>query len=136
MKRLFLSLMTLCLLSVLTASAYKKESLDIIVNGQSRNMVVFTPNTVNKNIPLMIVTHGMNQSPEYQFDGDKFYNLVDTAQFVVTYLRSDGSTWDIGGTKDQNFVTKTIDEMYSRYQIDKNRVYWSGFSIFESRLGV
>ena len=129
MKRLFLSLMTLCLLSVLTASAYKKESLDIIVNGQSRNMVVFTPNTVNKNIPLMIVTHGMNQSPEYQFDGDKFYNLVDTAQFVVTYLRSDGSTWDIGGTKDQNFVTKTIDEMYSRYQIDKNRVYWSGFSM-------
>ena len=111
MKRLFLSLMTLCLLSVLTASAYKKESLDIIVNGQSRNMVVFTPNTVNKNIPLMIVTHGMNQSPEYQFDGDKFYNLVDTAQFVVTYLRSDGSTWDIGGTKDQNFVTKTIDEI-------------------------
>ena len=129
MKRLFLSLLTLCLLSTLAASAYKKESLDIIVNGQSRNMVVFTPNTVNKNIPLMIVTHGMNQSPEYQFDGDKFYNLVDTAQFVVTYLRSDGSTWDIGGTKDQNFVTKTIDEMYSRYQIDKNRVYWSGFSM-------
>ena len=71
MKRLFLSLLTLCLLSTLAASAYKKESLDIIVNGQSRNMVVFTPNTVNKNIPLMIVTHGMNQSPEYQFDGDR-----------------------------------------------------------------
>ena len=113
----------------LTASAYKKESIDIQVNGQKRNMVVFTPNTTSSNMPLMIVTHGMNQSPEYQYDADKFYNLIDTAKFVVTYLRSDGSTWDIGGTKDQNFVLKSIDEMHTRYGIDTNRVYWSGFSM-------
>ncbi len=99
------------------------------VNGKQRDIVVFKPNTVSQNMPLMIVTHGMNQSPEYQYDGDKFYNLIDTEKFIAAYLRSDGSTWDIGGDNDMNFVIKAIDEMNSLYGIDKNRVYWSGFSM-------
>ena len=127
MKRLLLSLSLIIL--ALQASAYKKESVDINVNGQKRNMVVFTPNKLPAKSPLFIVTHGMNQNPEYQYDSDKMYEMIDTAKFVITYLRSDGSTWDTGGTKDQNFVIKTIDEMASRYDIDKDRVYWSGFSM-------
>ena len=127
MKRILLTL--IAMLSLVHASAYKKESIDINVGGQSRNMVVFTPNTTSANMPLMIVTHGMNQNPEYQYDSDKFYNLIDSEKFIVAYLRSDGSTWDIGGTKDQNFVLQTIDEMESRYGINTNRVYWSGFSM-------
>ena len=119
----------LILLATLQTSAYKKESVDITVNGQKRNMVVFSPNTLPAKSPLFIVTHGMNQSPEYQYDSDKMYEMIDTAKFVVTYLRSDGNTWDTGGTKDQNFVIKTIDEMSKRFDIDKDRVYWSGFSM-------
>ncbi len=92
-------------------------------------MVVFTPDVLPAKSPLFIVTHGMNQDPEYQYGSDKMYEMIDTAKFVITYLRSDGSTWDVGGTKDQNFVIKTIDEMASRYDIDKDRVYWSGFSM-------
>lgn len=126
MKRL---LLLFSLLLSLCSYAHKKESIDITVNGQKRSMVVFTPTTTQTNMPLMIVTHGMNQSPEYQYDSDKFYNLIDTAKFVVAYLRSDGSTWDIGGTKDQDFVLQTIDEMATRHGINKNRVYWSGFSM-------
>lgn len=128
MRSTFFSVV-LIFLSALQASAYKKQSIDINVNGQQRNMVVFTPNSLPDNSPLFIVTHGMNQSPEYQYDADKMYEMVDTAKFVVTYLRSDGSTWDVGGTKDQNFVIKTIDEMANRFNIDKDRVYWSGFSM-------
>ena len=116
---------------VLTALsyAYKKQSIDITVNGQKRNMVVFTPTTLPAKSPLFIVTHGMNQDPKYQYDSDKMYEMIDTAKFVITYLRSDGNTWDIGGTKDQDFVIKTIDEMATRFDIDKERVYWSGFSM-------
>ena len=128
MKR---SAITLFLLLIIAfqAFAYKKESVNINVNGQQRNMVVFTPNSLPPKSPLFIVTHGMNQDPEYQYGSDKMYEMIDTAKFVITYLRSDGSTWDTGGTKDQNFVIKTIDEMASRYDIDKDRVYWSGFSM-------
>ena len=92
-------------------------------------MVVFTPQKLPAKSPLFIVTHGMNQDPEYQYGSDKMYEMIDTAKFVITYLRSDGNTWDTGGTKDQDFVIKTIDEMADRYDIDKDRVYWSGFSM-------
>lgn len=119
----------LIFLSALQVSAYKKESINIKVDGKQRNMVVFTPNSLPAKSPLFIVTHGMNQDPEYQYGADKMYEMIDTAKFVITYLRSDGNTWDTGGSKDQNFVIKTIDEMASRYDIDKDRVYWSGFSM-------
>ena len=119
----------LILFSLSQVSAYEKQSININVNGQQRNMVVFTPNSLPAKSPLFIVTHGMNQDPEYQYGSDKMYEMIDTAKFVITYLRSDGNTWDTGGTKDQNFVIKTIDEMASRFDIDKDRVYWSGFSM-------
>ena len=128
MKRSFFSVF-LILLLVLQAYAYKKQSIDITVGGKQRNMVVFTPNSLPAKSPLFIVTHGMNQDPEYQYGSDKMYEMIDTAKFVITYLRSDGNTWDIGGTKDQNFVLQTIDEMATRYDINTNRVYWSGFSM-------
>lgn len=125
----FLLLLSLVAFVVLQASAYKKQSIDITVNNKQRNMIVFTPNKLPAKSPLFIVTHGMNQSPEYQLDGDKLYEMIDTAKFVVAYLRSDGNTWDVWGTGDQDFVSKTIDEMASRFDIDKERVYWSGFSM-------
>ena len=128
MRRLLL-LSFLTILSASQVSAYKKQSIDINVNGKQRNMVVFTPTKFPAKSPLFIVTHGMNQNPEYQYGSDKMYEMIDTAKFVIAYLRSDGNTWDIGGTKDQNFVIKTIDEMATRYDIDKERVYWSGFSM-------
>ena len=128
MKRLLLPVF-LILFLVLQTSAYQKQSINIDVNGKQRNMVVFTPNSLPAKSPLFIVTHGMNQDPEYQYGSDKMYEMIDTAKFVITYLRSDGTTWDTGGTKDQNFVIKTIDEMASRFDIDKDRVYWSGFSM-------
>ena len=53
----------LLLLLTLQASAYKQQSIDITVNGQKRNMVVFTPNELPAKSPLFIVTHGMNQDP-------------------------------------------------------------------------
>ena len=128
MRRLLL-LSFLTLLSASQVSAYKKQSIDINVNGKQRNMVVFTPTKFPAKSPLFIVTHGMNQDPEYQYGSDKMYEMIDTAKFVIAYLRSDGNTWDTGGTKDQNFVIKTIDEMATRFDIDKERVYWSGFSM-------
>ena len=108
----------LMLLVGMQASAYKKQSININVNNKQRNMVVFTPTTLPAKSPLLIVTHGMNQDPEYQYGSDKLYEMIDTAKFVVAYLRSDGSTWDTGGTNDQNFVLKTIDEM-STYELTR-----------------
>ena len=129
MKRLSLLFLFTLVVSLFTARAYKKESVDITVDGLKRNMIVYTPDNLTNGLPLMIITHGMNQSPEYQADGDKMYELIDKERFVVAYLRSDGSGWDVGGNKDLNFVDKSIDAMYDRYKINKARCYWSGFSM-------
>ncbi|MBQ6202542.1 MAG: hypothetical protein IJK46_00400 [Prevotella sp.] len=131
MKRslLFTFYISLLLLFAVQVHAYKQESINITVNGQQRNMVVFTPDVLPAKSPLFIVTHGMNQDPEYQYGSDKMYQLIDAEKFVIAYLRSNGNMWDTGGTNDQNFVIKTIDEMVTRFDIDKDRVYWSGFSM-------
>ena len=71
MNRSRFSLVLLLLLLTMQVWAYKQESINITVNGKSRNMVVFTPNTLPDKSPLMIVTHGMNQDPEYQFGADR-----------------------------------------------------------------
>ena len=128
MKRLVF-LFALMLYSLSQTFAYQQQSINITVNGKQRNMVVFTPNSLPAKSPLFIVTHGMNQDPEYQYGSDKMYQMIDTEKFVIAYLRSDGNTWDTGGSIDQNFVIKTIDEMATRYDIDRDRVYWSGFSM-------
>ncbi len=129
-SRLRFLILAVLLAGVCRVSAYKKTSIDINVDGRNRNIVVFTPNTLPENSPLMIVTHGMNQDPEYQSNADKMYELIDTAKFVVAYLRGIDKSWDMNdGGKDKNFVLKTIDEMASRYTIDTDRVYWSGFSM-------
>ena len=132
MKRLFTIL--LCTLAcVLSTHAYKKQRLTIQVNGANRQMDVFTPGNsttnVTKNLPLMIVTHGMNQSAGYQEDCDHMYELIDNEKFIIAYLEGIDKSWDTGGTRDRDFVFQTIDEMYTRFNINKNRVYWSGFSM-------
>lgn len=109
--------------------AYKSETLTVNVNGQNRSMLVYKPNSMAANLPLMVVTHGMNQNPEYQSEGDLFRDIVDSERFVVAYLRSNGNAWDIGGNGDANFVRSSIDKLSQQYQIDTNRVYWSGFSM-------
>lgn len=117
------------LLPALPAAAYVKTSVDIDVNGESRNMVVFAPDKAKGKMPLLIVTHGMNQNPEYQYENDRLYELVDDEKFVIAYLRSKGNTWDIGGDADKNFVLQSVEEMKHRYKIDAKRIYWSGFSM-------
>ena len=131
MKRslLFIFHLSLAFLFAMQVSAYKQESININVNGQQRRMVVFTPNELPAKSPLFIVTHGMNQSPEYQYGADRMYELIDTAKFVISYLAGINNTWETSGTRDLNFVSKTIDEMVTKYDIDKDRVYWSGFSM-------
>ena len=128
MKRL-ITLIFVALACVLSIHAYKQQNITIKVNGQNRNMIVYTPSTTAKNMPLMIVTHGMNQDAGYQASCDHMYELIDKEKFVIAYLNGIDRTWDTGGSRDRDFVSQTIDEMYDRFGINKNRVYWSGFSM-------
>ena len=129
MRKRFLLLLTFCTMSVLNAFSYEKDSLFINVNNVSRNFILFTPDNVEEELPLMIVTHGLNQNATYQYNGDCLWQLIDKEKFIVAYLNANGGQWDIGGSGEFDFINKTIDYIDNKYNIDRNRLYWSGFSM-------
>lgn len=102
---------------------------NLTVDGTSRNMQVYAPSGIEKNRPLIIQMHGMNQDASYQRNAAKWEPIADTARFVVVFPNGINKGWDLGGTKDLNFLKAIINDMYNRYGIDKKRVYVSGFSM-------
>lgn len=99
------------------------------VNGANRNMLVYAPSGIEKNRPLIIQMHGYNQDAAYQKNAAKWEPIADTARFVVVFPNGENKAWDTSGEKDLNFIKAIINEMNSKYGIDKNRVYVSGFSM-------
>ena len=102
---------------------------NIQVGTSTRTMIVYAPTNISTNRPLIINMHGYNQDAGFQKNAAKWENIADTAQFIVAFPNGINKSWDISGTNDVNFITTIIDTMYNRYQIDRNRVYLSGFSM-------
>lgn len=102
---------------------------NITVNGTVRNYVVYVPKNLGEQRPLLISCHGMNQDANYQKGMLKIETVADTAKFVTVFPNGIDHGWDIGGDRDINFMKALIDEMVSKYKIDPNRVYLSGFSM-------
>lgn len=105
------------------------QTQNLNVNGSSRNMMVYAPSNIEKDRPLIIQMHGMNQDAKYQHDAAKWEEIADTARFVVVFPNGENKAWDISGDKDVNFLKAIINEMNTKYGIDKKRVYVSGFSM-------
>lgn len=124
MKHYLLAILCLFSLTVMAEGSEK-----IVVNGKSRNMIVHVPEDTPQNAPLVISLHGFNQSAEYQRNTTAWDAVADTAKFVVVYPDAINSWWDVNGNDDLVFIEKIIDHMDTKYLIDRNRVYVTGFSL-------
>lgn len=111
----------------LAVSLNAAESIN--VNGANRSMIVYAPSNIEKNRPLIIQMHGMSQGADYQKNAAKWEPIADTARFVVVFPEGENKAWDISGDKDVNFLKAIINQMSTKYGINKNRVYVSGFSM-------
>lgn len=114
-------------MTLLCATSVAQETF--VSGGRNRTIIVYAPNDLPQNRPLLISMHGSNQDARYQKDQANYEAVADTAKFVVVYPDGENRSWDLGGMKDINFLLDIIDEMERRYAIDKNRVYLSGFSM-------
>ena len=112
------------------ATGWQQLSAETItVNGTVRNYIVYVPANLGENRPLLISCHGMNQDAAYQKGMLQIESVADTAKFVTVFPNGIDKGWDIGGDRDINYVKALIDAMVSKYKIDRNRVYLSGFSM-------
>lgn len=116
------------LLAAATAQAASFTSMNLTVDGKSRNMLVCAPSGLT-NPPVILQLHGMNQDAAYQQAQAKWETMVDTGKFIVVLPNGENKSWDISGTKDVNFMSAIIDEMVKKYGADRNRIYISGFSM-------
>lgn len=105
------------------------QQTTINVGGQSRSLFVYAPASLGQNRPLVISLHGLNQDINYQKNQAKWELVADTAKFVVVYPAGVNNSWDISGNRDIDFILAIIDNMATRFSIDRNRVYVSGFSM-------
>lgn len=118
------ALLLLALLALISAKAD-----DITVNGTRRNYQVYAPKNLGSKRPLLISCHGMNQDAAYQRNMLQIESVADTAKFVTVFPNGIDKSWDLGGDKDLNFMKAIIEEMVKKYDIDRNKIYLSGFSM-------
>ncbi len=124
MKKIIATLFV-ALLAIVPAAAQKT----ITVNGTARSFVEYVPANLGSKRPLLISCHGMNQDANYQKGMLKVETLADKEKFVTVFPEGINRGWDISGDRDINFILAIIDRMVADYDIDRNRVYLSGFSM-------
>lgn len=130
MKRLKFTALCVVLLFICFPATIKAYNLDNVqVGSTTRTMITYVPTNLPEGRPLLISMHGSNQDPTYQKDHCMMEEVADTAKFAVVFPTGINKNWDLSGNSDINFILAIIDNMVSRYKIDRNRVYLSGFSM-------
>ena len=117
----------LSLILVLTAKAQDYKTIK--VDGTDRYYLEYVPNNLGENRPLILALHGNGGHGSYHKSVMKVESVADTAKFVTVFPNGIDRTWDIGGDKDLHFMQALIDEMHEKYNIDRNRVYITGWSM-------
>ncbi len=130
MNKLTLIVRLLVLIGFLLISANVKAQIeDLQVGTLIRKMLVYAPSDIEPNRPLLLSLHGMNQDINYQQNMTRWETIAKANNFVVVYPGGINNSWSLSGTRDIDFILAIIDEMVNRYEIDRNRVYLSGFSM-------
>ena len=134
-------LCVLCLLFALcgnTTASKADKSMNIVVNGETRQYWLYVPNNAKANCPLVVSLHGASghstdRSPFRTDVADREGCIVVYPQGNPIYFPVFGGTvtgWDASGEEngDVNFLKAVIEDVAKRYTIDRNRIYCCGFS--------
>lgn len=117
------------LLMVLCLQMAAQTWEDVKVGTSTRKTLTYVPKNVEKSPALVISLHGMNQDPGYQQNQTQWNALADTEGFIVTYPLGNNRMWDTSGMGDVKFVEAIMKDMELKHNVDKNRIYLSGFSM-------
>lgn len=105
------------------------QTLNLSVAGASRSATLHVPTGPLTNPPLVFLLHGLGGDGPGMQSTTQMDPVADREKFIVAYPSAVGGTWDYAGAKnDYAFFKAIIDTTVTRYQVDRNRVYISGFS--------
>lgn len=117
------------LLMVLCLQMAAQTWEDVKVGTSTRKTLTYVPKNEEKSPALVISLHGMNQDPGFQQNQTQWNALADTEGFIVTYPLGNNRMWDTSGMGDVKFVEAVMKDMELKHNVDKNRIYLSGFSM-------
>lgn len=131
------SCLTLAVSFNLTAAKVNVEK-QITVNGKDRKYILYVPDNVKDNAPLVVSLHGAgghdtDRSPFRTTVADSKGCIVVYPQGVDQFFPVFGGYipgWNSTGEKNEerDFFEAIIDEVKKEYNIDSDRVYCCGFS--------
>lgn len=115
------------------------ENVEITVDAETRNYQLYVPGNAQNNCPLVISLHGANgASTNYTPFGK---SVADVEGCIVAYPQGkvtnfpigfdgDATGWTSSGEDnfDVDFIKAVIEDVASKYQIDRKRIYCCGFS--------
>jgi polyhydroxybutyrate depolymerase len=114
------------------------------VGHLTRYYRLHVPPAINakKTMPLLIVFHGRDSSGKFMERHTQFNKLADQKGFIVVYPDGISVKWDSlrrrpERTNDIGFVSALIDNLGQRYNLNRQRIYVTGFSngaVFSQRI--
>ena len=122
-------IMTLVAVAMMAVGLHAQTWEEVKVGATTRKTLTYVPKNVEKSPALVISLHGMNQDPEYQQKQTQWNALADTEGFIVTYPLGNNRMWDTSGMGDVKFVEAVMKDMELKHNVDRNRIYLSGFSM-------
>ncbi|MBL7787596.1 MAG: T9SS type A sorting domain-containing protein [Chitinophagales bacterium] len=150
MKKILTMMVVLCC-TVLGAMAQNPSSNTFAFEGKTRQYLLYVPSIYqqsNEAVPLVVVLHGLGDNMN-NMSQVGFHQIADTANFIVVtpqalpdpspLIGMLGNAWNSGAAmfgitpnatlNDSGFLIALVDSIAAHYDIDPNRIYFTGFSM-------
>ena len=138
-KSLMLMLAVGC--AMLLSAAKVNKFFNLSVSGKSRTYLLYVPNNVKDSAPLVISLHGAGGTVTTTSHDPDFNSIADREGFIVAYPQGLQTTFPgLGGmqapgwtsTGEENFDTEflkaVVEDVDTKYTLDRQRLYCCGFS--------
>jgi polyhydroxybutyrate depolymerase len=117
----------------------QEEARTLIFDTLERTYLIYVPPSYDPQtpVPLLLMLHGRDGDGSRISALTGFNKLADEKNFIVLYPDGIDNQWnyvkDVPGYSsmtqdDTGFLLELLDEVMGQYNIDKNRIYVSGFS--------
>ena len=140
MKKI-LTLMMAVSCSMMLMAAKVNKFFNLTVDGKARKYLLYVPNNLKASAPLVISLHGAGGTVTTDSHDPDFNSIADKDGFIVAYPQGLQTTFPgLGGMQapgwtstgeenfDTDFLKAVVEDIASKYTLDRQRLYCCGFS--------